>query len=188
MELPEDRFQEVNALFGTGLWSLQIINDRRYPDISAEILDAMRLTFSSATARGRPSWAGQSDVLHIADPAIARAFPQHGPGRKHTRPIVLADWQRALTHAHPAAPIRGLIHSDGCRCANRFQTTLPGGRVADYSYVRYFFTNHSADIRGIFVEHCGLLGIRVTRSKPAQPLGVPSLERRHPRGDRGAKR
>jgi hypothetical protein len=38
--------------------------------------------------------------------------------------------------------------------------------VADYSYVRYFFTNHSADIRRIFIEHCELLGIRVTQSNP----------------------
>jgi hypothetical protein len=36
--------------------------------------------------------------------------------------------------------------------------------VAEYAYVRYFFTNHSADIRGIFVEHCELVGVRVSRS------------------------
>lgn len=145
-------------------WSLQIVNDRRYPGISAEILAAMRVTFPGSTARMRASWAGESDVLHIAHPAIPRAFPQYGPGRKHTRPIELADWQRDLTHAHPEALIRGLIHSDGCRCINHVKTTLPSGRVAGYEYVRYFFTNHSADIRGIFVEHCELLGVRVTQS------------------------
>jgi hypothetical protein len=47
---------------------------------------------------------------------------------------------------------------------NRFRTRLPGGRVARYSYVRYFFTNHSEDIRRIFSEHCEQLGIRVTQS------------------------
>ena len=146
-----------------GFWSLQIVNDRRYPEISTEVLHAMTMTFSGATARLRPSWAGESDVLHISHPAIQRAFPQHGPGRKHTRPIELADWQRELTHAHPGALIRGLIHSDGCRCLNHVKTTLPSGRVAEYHYVRYFFTNHSADIRAIFAEHCELLGIRVTR-------------------------
>jgi hypothetical protein len=60
--------------------------------------------------------------------------------------------------------VRGLIHSDGCRVVNRFQTKLPSGRVAEYSYVRYFFTNMSADTRRIFSEHCELLGIRVTQS------------------------
>lgn len=145
-------------------WSLQVINDRRYPNISAEVLDAMRSTFPGSTPRMWASWAGESDVLHIAHPAIPNAFPQHGPGRKHTRPIELADWQRELTHAHPNALIRGLIHSDGCRCINHVKTTLPSGRVAEYEYVRYFFTNHSADIRGIFIEHCELLQVRVTQS------------------------
>jgi hypothetical protein len=47
---------------------------------------------------------------------------------------------------------------------NRFKVKLPSGRVGSYAYVRYFFTNYSADIRGIFCEHCGRLGIRWTQS------------------------
>jgi hypothetical protein len=93
-----------------------------------------------------------------------RAFPQHGPGRKHLRKIELTDWQRAITHEHPKALIRGLIHSDGCRCVNRFETKLPSGRIAEYAYPRYFFSNLSEDIRRIFCEHCELLGIRWTAS------------------------
>jgi hypothetical protein len=69
------------------------------------------------------------------------------------RRIAPVDWQREFTHPHPQALIRGLIHSDGCRVVNRFRTKLPSGRVAEYSYVRYFFSNHSKDIRDIFVEH-----------------------------------
>ncbi|HTU29925.1 MAG TPA: hypothetical protein VMF07_11130 [Solirubrobacteraceae bacterium] len=134
-------------------WTLRVINDRRYPDISNEILEAMRTTFPDSTPRTWPARAGEADILQVAHLAIPRAFPQHGPGRKHTRPIKLADWQRELTHAHPGALIRGLIHSDGCRCINHVKTTLPSGRVAEYEYVRYFFTNHSTDIRGIFIEH-----------------------------------
>ena len=102
-------------------------------------------------------------MVAVCHPAVGRAFPQHGPGKKHLRPIVLASWQLDLTRAHPGALIRGLIHSDGCRVINRFRTELPSGRVARYSYVRYFFTNHSADIRQIFIDHCELLGIRVTQ-------------------------
>ncbi len=92
------------------------------------------------------------------------AFPQHGPGRKHHRAIQLEDWQRQITGRHPEALLRGLIHSDGCRTENRFKTELPSGRVAEYSYPRYFFSNLSADIRGIFCEHCDLLGIEWTQS------------------------
>lgn len=92
------------------------------------------------------------------------AFPQHGPGRKHARRIELAGWQRNLTHRHAQALLRGLIHSDGSRVINRFKTPLPSGRIGRYAYVRYFFTNYSADIRRIFCEHCDLLGIHWTQS------------------------
>ena len=60
--------------------------------------------------------------------------------------------------------MRGLIHSDGCRTVNRFKTRLPSGRVAEYAYPRYFFSNLSADIRGLFCESCEQLGLRWTQS------------------------
>lgn len=103
-------------------------------------------------------------VIHACSPVWSQAFPQHGPGKKHERPIVLEGWQLAITQAHPRAFLRGLIHSDGCRCVNRFKTKLPSGRVAEYEYPRYFFTNYSEDILGIFAAHCDLIGVRWTRS------------------------
>jgi len=36
--------------------------------------------------------------------------------------------------------------------------------VAEYAYPRYFFSNMSADIRGLFCEYCERLGIRWTQS------------------------
>jgi hypothetical protein len=146
-----------------GAW-LQIVNDRRYPAVSQEIKNAMRATFPDAEPRTHPSHVGESDVHCVSHPAVVRAFPQHGPGRKHLRPIILEAWQLELTHAYPDHLIRGLIHSDGCRTENRFRTKLPSGRIAEYAYTRYFFSNLSADIRKIFIEHCELLGIRVTQS------------------------
>ena len=76
---------------------------------------------------------------------------------------MLEPWQLEITHRHPGALLRGLIHSDGCRCLNRFRTRLPSGRAAEYEYPRYFFSNLSADIRRIFCEHCELLGIGWTQ-------------------------
>ena len=90
-------------------------------------------------------------------------FPQHGPGRKHERRIELEDWQREITYQYPERFIRGLIHSDGSRCMNRFAVGLPSG-VRRYAYPRYFFTNYSVDIRDLFCEHCELLGIRWSQS------------------------
>ena len=81
-------------------------------------------------------------------------FPQHGPGKKHERLIVLAQWQRELVEQHPEELLRGLIHSDGCRSIN----VATGGR-RPYWYWRYTFTNVSADIRGIFCAACDQLGI-----------------------------
>jgi hypothetical protein len=94
------------------------------------------------------------------------AFPQHGPGRKHDRKIELAAWQREIVDRHPQEFLRGLLHSDGCRTVNRFKTKLPSGRVAEYAYPRWFFSNRSEDIRGLFCEYCERLGIRWTQSNP----------------------
>jgi hypothetical protein len=73
-------------------------------------------------------------------------FPQHGPGPKHARPIVLDDWQRAAVEAHPAEFLRGLFHSDGSRVANRVRRPV-AGVMKYYVYPRWQFTNYSADIR-----------------------------------------
>jgi hypothetical protein len=145
-------------------WTLCVAAAQRYEAIATEIIEAMKATFPGSVPTRFASSSGASDVLRVSNPGIGKAFPQHGPGRKHLRRIVLADWQRQLTHARPGALIRGLIHSDGCRAVNRFRTKLPSGRIAEYAYPRYFFSNLSADIRQIFIEHCELLGIRVTQS------------------------
>lgn len=85
-------------------------------------------------------------------------FPQAGPGRKHERKILLADWQRELVAANPRPLIRGLLHSDGCRAMNTIHHDLPSGRRT-YAYPRYFFSNVSDDIRGIYTDALDQLGI-----------------------------
>jgi Homeodomain-like domain len=147
-------------------WELRLYCDQRYADIMDEIRAATILSFPDARPTTFASSTGASAVVRISHPGIARAFPQHGPGRKHLRRIVLANWQLELSHTQPEALIRGLIHSDGCRAENRFRAKLPSGRIAEYHHIRYFFSNLSADIRQIFIDHCALLGIRVTQSNP----------------------
>ncbi|MFD8152964.1 helix-turn-helix domain-containing protein [Streptomyces sp. NPDC059720] len=85
-------------------------------------------------------------------------FPQHGPGMKHRRRIVLDAWQQAIVEAHPWDFIRGLIHSDGCRVTNR-TTRIVGGRPKRYEYPRYFFTNVSDDIIRLFTAALDLVGV-----------------------------
>jgi hypothetical protein len=146
--------------------SLVITLDSSYPAIVAEVHEAVAAVFPGVGVHEFLRIGGSVTAVQANHPALPFAFPQHGPGKKHTRRIILSEWQREVTHAHPKDLLRGLIHSDGCRTINRFKTELPSGRVAEYEYPRYFFSNLSADIRAIFCEHCELLGIRWTQSNP----------------------
>ena len=93
------------------------------------------------------------------------------PGPKHARAIVLEGWQREIAlDRHPDRLIRGLIHSDGCRCINR--VTVRGER---YEYLRYLFRNESADIRALFFEACERLGIEA-RSNRRNSISVARRE------------
>ncbi|MFG2112615.1 transcriptional regulator [Streptomyces sp. NPDC048718] len=85
-------------------------------------------------------------------------FPQHGPGKKHDRRIVLEDWQQGIVDAHPWEFIRGLIHSDGARIVN-WASCLVGGERKRYEYPRYFFSNVSDDIVRLFTDTLDRLGV-----------------------------
>lgn len=143
---------------------IQITLDALYPLVVGEAEAALATTFPGARIRTYRDRRYRRTTVCLTNPSLPYAFPQHGRGRKHLRKIALVPWQLSLTRAYPERLIRGLIHSDGSRCLNRFQTTLPSGRIASYEYPRYFFTNYSSDIRSIFCEHCELLGIRWTQS------------------------
>ncbi|QFQ96538.1 helix-turn-helix domain-containing protein [Streptomyces phaeolivaceus] len=85
-------------------------------------------------------------------------FPQHGPGKKHERPIALAPWQQTIVGTYPWEFIRGLIHSDGCRITN-WTTRVVGGERKRYEYPRYFFTNVSSDIVQLFTTTLDQVGV-----------------------------
>ena len=145
-----------------GSWSLSITLDDGYPGIVASAEHAMLSVGAPRVGRyQRPDDHGLRLCSYWQ--AWPEVFPQHGPGRKHTRKIELMDWQEEIVDANPKAFLRGLIHSDGSRCLNRFSVKLKGG-LRSYAYPRYFFTNYSADIRGIFCRYCERLGIRWTQS------------------------
>ena len=139
--------------------------DARYPGIVNLAEEAIGQTMPRTTTY---RYLPKDTVVRVLASTVAwlEAFPQHGRGRKHERRIELVPWQRKITTEFPQELLRGLIHSDGCRTMNRFKTKLPSGRVAAYEYPRYFFSNLSDDIRGIFCEHCERLGIRWTQSNP----------------------
>jgi hypothetical protein len=92
-------------------------------------------------------------------------FPQHGRGRKHTRKIELAEWQRVIVDRYPGDFARGLFHSDGYRGPNRVRRVLADGERW-YEYPRYLFVNKSTDILGLCGETLDRLGVAWRFSKP----------------------
>jgi hypothetical protein len=92
-------------------------------------------------------------------------FPQHGPGRKHKRQIELAEWQRVIVAEHTGDFVRGLFHSDGCRCVNRVRRRFADGE-RHYEYPRYFFSNESRDIMRLCGEALDRLGIAWRFARP----------------------
>lgn len=129
-----------------GVFKLRISCSWDYPDILVETADAMAIVCGGL----RPSIVdrgGRSDTA-MSWKHWPCVFPQHGPGRKHERPIFLADWQQPRSREDHVELVRGLMHSDGCRFINPVRRTSKAGTKC-YEYVRYVFTNASEDIRAI---------------------------------------
>jgi len=138
---------------------LRIFFDSQYPGLIGEAVRTVRRVLPHGhvhVSRRRPD---NCVVLSSYSRCWTCLLPQHGPGRKHERTIELEQWQRAITHAHSGAFIRGLLNSDGCRFCN--PVTIRGRR---YQYPRYLFTNRSDDIKRLFCEHLDLLGIEWRRA------------------------
>lgn len=127
-----------------------------WPGLIDAAEEALRLVMPGAKT-GRVQRTGCTEVKSYSEHWVCM-FPQHGPGKKHERPIVLKEWQEFVLEAHPEEFIRGLIHSDGCRSIN-WTTRLIAGVRKRYEYPRYYFTNESEDIRNLFVDTLDALGI-----------------------------
>lgn len=136
-----------------GVFKLRVFLDQKYPAIIDECERAMAAVSPANTVSRRLTESNCFEVYAYSKtwPCL---FPQHGPGLKHERPILLQDWQWQHVVRDPELLLRGLIHSDGCRFIN----TGRGG----WRHPRYTFSNVSDDIRRIFCDACDLLGLRWT--------------------------
>jgi hypothetical protein len=144
-----------------GVHRLRLACSEAYPDILDECRLAIRLVVPNhvGTIAREGCIEVYSDWTHWPC-----AFPQAGPGPKHHRPIELESWQRDIATQHAGRLIRGLIHSDGCRCINRVKRKQAG--APPYEYLRYFFSNRSEDILRIFTDACDTLGVQWRRDGP----------------------
>ena len=145
-----------------GVWRLRITLDAIYPQIVSECAATMgAVTPGRVHVRDRPD-SRSCDVSNYWKhwPCL---FPQHGPGRKHTRAIVLADWQELIVTRQVEPFLRGLIHSDGTRI-------IATERKGDYvrRAPRYAFSNRSEDILQLFQATCESAGVHCTRASQKQ--------------------
>ena len=153
-----------------GVWRLRIFQDQRY----TELVQTGSRTIKAVVGRpaGRIQTDGCVEVYSFWKHWIC-LFPQHGPGRKHSRSMALRGWQELLVRLHPRDLLRGLIHSDGARCINRIRRSTRDGERT-YEYVRYFFSNHSPDILRLFTDTCAVIGVD---TRPDGPYAI-SVARR----------
>ncbi|MCV6999265.1 LAGLIDADG family homing endonuclease [Mycolicibacterium alvei] len=133
---------------------LRITLDRKYPgiiDSCCAAIDAL-MPAQHASVKQQPTACVVVSLYSKHWPCL---FPQHGPGRKHNRPIQLEPWQQDLIDRATEEFVRGLIHSDGCRVV---------ANDRGVKSIRYHFTNHSEDILNLFTAALDHLGIPWTRS------------------------
>jgi hypothetical protein len=135
------------------VWRLRITLDKKYPAIINRCRQAIEVLMPGQRT-GIVQRVGCVDVsLHSKHwPCL---LPQHGPGKKHLRPIRLESWQQALVDQATEDFVLGLIHSDGCRVVANDRGVMS---------IRYHFSNMSEDIHGLFTAALDALGIPWTRS------------------------
>jgi hypothetical protein len=142
---------------------MRIVLDSAYPGIIAECRAALEAVFPSKTAHAGKRRESNCFEVSMYSKHWPCFFPQHGPGRKHLRPIRLAAWQQQIVDANHRPFIRGLIHSDGTRI---IATERKGSYVRQAP--RYVFSNRSEDIKRLFCDSCDAIGVRWTRPSDIQ--------------------
>lgn len=129
---------------------LRLMLDAKYPRIVEEAADLIARMLPGNRVGRQLLHDGHMVTLHAYHSHWTCLFPQHGPGKKHHRPIVLEPWQETLVTAAPWAFLRGCIRSDGCVFINR---------TGKYEYESYDFTNLCQGILGLFALTCAQVGV-----------------------------
>jgi hypothetical protein len=135
-------------------WHLRVTCDTQYPAIIARCREAIDMLMPNQRAAITRRTGRCADVSHYSKhwPCL---LPQHGPGRKHNRPIRIEPWQQTLVDQATEEFVLGLIHSDGCRVV---------ANDRGVKSVRYHFSNRSEDIIGLLTAALDAIDIPWTRS------------------------
>ena len=143
------------------VYNLHVFEDKRYVVDIARVQQLMQ----AVKPGGRPHLRDVPGavVITVSWKHWPCLFPQHGPGRKHERAIVLERWQRDIVEVHPAPFLRGLFHSDGCRVRN-WATRTVAGETRRHDYPRWQLSNRSDDIHDLCTWALDVAGIAWRRS------------------------
>ena len=146
-----------------GVFNLHVYNDARYVALNARLLVLMATV--KPTGRPHRRKVPGAVVTTVSWKHWPCLFPQHGPGRKHLRPIRLDEWQSAIVEEFPGAFLSGLFHSDGAR-VNNWATRDVAGEKRRYDYPRWQFSNRSEVILGLCCTALDLADFPWRRSGP----------------------
>jgi len=143
------------------VYRLRIFLDRAHPLIVDECVASVSIVLPASKVGVLHHRTERVEEVSSFSKHWPHLFPQHGPGPKHGRKVKLAAWQQQIVDRHPGRLLRGLIHSDGCRVINRIRHPKK-----TYTYSRYFFSNRSSDIQGIFTDTCDRLEVAWRQDGP----------------------
>lgn len=156
MYLGDGHINEMKKLKnGNSNYRLRVFCDAKYPSIITRVKISLSTINPRRKVLSKPKDNGSCIVVYTYSNNLVDLFPQHGPGKKHTRKIELETWQKKMVEGNPKPFVKGLIESDGCRFINK---------VRKYEYPSYSFTNKSDDLHFIFSWACGMIGVHSTRS------------------------
>ena len=148
---------------------LRLMLDAKYAVVVDEAADLIsRIVPWNKVGRQFPH-EGRMVTLHAYHRHWTCLFPQHGPGKKHDRPIALEAWQETLVAHAPWAFLRGCIRSDGCIFINRTgststsRTTSPTSPPESLSYSSQL-AQASASSAPSTPNTCGSIGGPACRS------------------------
>lgn len=158
---PEDYAELLGLYLGDGhvirlarTSKFRLFLDSRHDEIVREARALLQRCFPHNSVGTQFGHEGRMTVLSVHSSHLACIFPQHGPGMKHTRRILLEEWQKQIVERAPWHLLKGLIRSDGCSFVNR---------TGPYEYLAYQLDNHSVDILDLFCATCDLVGLEYRR-------------------------
>jgi hypothetical protein len=123
--------------------------DTRYSGIISDARALLERCFPEGGVGLARSAKGTTTIISLYCTHLACLFParawEEARAVDRARRLATSDCRR---QSWPF--LRGLIRSDGCVFVNR---------TGPYEYLSYDFTNHSADILGLFADACRFVGV-----------------------------